>query len=670
MFGVSSPYGAGVGISKQLVIDPNIKDVLGKVEITKPEDIEKLPLRKLLTPSEAIVPLSLNHDDAPRLLMGQGQNAQTLPIAEGDPMNVTYGYDLMIPKLSADFVVRAKQDGVIYELDDHSIVVKYQDGTFEAYTSEVLERNSGKSFYINNDMIINEGIKKGVKFKKEDVLMYNRFFFKKKNGELIYVMGAMLNVAIMSGDALYEDSIAVAQSACKKTATRITKRYNVKLSSTHRVNSFVNVGDTVKSADTLLSYTKGTDNEYLNNFLSNMDDEDSISTMKKRNKVAGRVYDVKIYYTGDITTFSASILSMIKTIDARNSVIEKNINTYGTKLDKLIRTSSSKKVPPRSKVGGFKIGEDEVVIEFFVESTDYVSIGDKVSVFSALKGITSVVIPDKSMPVGLISGKRADLMMRAVSLGARKIHSIHIVGALNKVLNRLGLNMQNMLKAGKSLDSIFEYMYSILHIIEPNDYNVNLYKNKIKGMSNLTKIQFIETGFIRVFIDDMYKEPKLEDCLKACDMLNVPTMEKLTLPFLTEDDDENDDHVVTDKEMLFIEISVKRLYQIISKENSISSDITHRDKTNQVMGDSKSARISDVEVMAGLAQGVDLAVKEMMTVRADYTVAKDDFYNEIMDTGEVEDLPVSINHPENKQSLQTLYWMYYGMWIKTNLMEI
>ena len=138
--------------------------------------------------------------------------------------------------------------------------------------------------------------------------------------------------------------------------------------------------------------------------------------------------------------------------------------------------------------------------------------------------------------------------------------------------------------------------------------------------------------------------------------------------FEGEDEDFEGDHILTDKEMLHIPISVKRLYQVIEKENYISSDNTVRDKTNQVMGESKAAMVSDLEVIAGVMNGHEDILKEMFTVRADYTVSKDEFYNEIIEKGEVEDLPESINDIDNKQSIKVLFWHYYGMWLETNML--
>ena len=60
---------------------------------------------------------------------------------------------------------------------------------------------------------------------------------------------------------------------------------------------------------------------------------------------------------------STSINKVISDLDRRATIQEKNIHIYGSDLDKLIRTSVSKYVTSGSKVGGFKIGEDEVVFE-------------------------------------------------------------------------------------------------------------------------------------------------------------------------------------------------------------------------------------------------------------------------------------------------------------------
>ena len=211
----------------------------------------------------------------------------------------------------------------------------------------------------------------------------------------------------------------------------------------------------------------------------------------------------------------------------------------------------------------------------------------------------------------------------------------------------------------------------VLHamdVLDPSGWNTNYYKKKFADMSDAEFVSFCKTGIVRMYVEYDVNDPKIENGLELCKEYGCDPMEYVTLPFLYKDPDTGEE-LISDKKCLVLDIKVKRLHQIVTKENSSSSSISERDaKTNQATGDSKSAMISDTEVAMMVARGYKKTITEMMTVRADHTGSKEEFYTNIRQTGK-SNIPDSINKPENKTVIPMLHFHYIGAGLLTDLIE-
>ena len=115
------------------------------------------------------------------------------------------------------------------------------------------------------------------------------------------------------------------------------------------------------------------------------------------------------------------------------------------------------------------------------------------------------------------------------------------------------------------------------------------------------------------------------------------------------------------------DLHIKRLQQILSKKNTMSTNISQRNqKTNQVTGHDKSGRISDSENYALVAINADAALREYMGARADDNVKKQAMFKSIATYGtcSLEDLPDEI---ENKVALNLLDTYFLGAHIMSDL---
>lgn len=99
-------------------------------------------------------------------------------------------------------------------------------------------------------------------------------------------------------------------------------------------------------------------------------------------------------------------------------------------------------------------------------------------------------------------------------------------------------------------------------------------------------------------------------------------------------------------------LHIKRLQQVLSKKNSLSTDIGQRNSlTNQATGDSKVSRNSDSETYALTLQNADSMIMELNGPRADNMRAKNQMLNSISQKGFVSLEELESDRENNKTLL-------------------
>ncbi len=102
-------------------------------------------------------------------------------------------------------------------------------------------------------------------------------------------------------------------------------------------------------------------------------------------------------------------------------------------------------------------------------------------------------------------------------------------------------------------------------------------------------------------------------------------------------------------------------------ENRHAETTTMRDKSNQVVNQSKGAGVSDMEVAQLLAAGYDNTIKEFYTFRADNDIAKNEAYSNISRTGRT-NIPEAPE--EGKVALKYITACYVGMGIDPEFINL
>ena len=174
-----SVYSGGIGIVQRTPIDPNIISPRGYlVAPESDEDVDKLSAKQMLSPTELMTPGTTNKDDAQRVYMNMQQKGHMQGILHPTINNVSNGYDEMIGHAAPEFCHYMEKDGVVTDVNEDFVFVKYDDGTDDAFRLTNTERHSAKAKYIANDMTLMKNIRKGVKLKANDPIAYNHSCLK------------------------------------------------------------------------------------------------------------------------------------------------------------------------------------------------------------------------------------------------------------------------------------------------------------------------------------------------------------------------------------------------------------------------------------------------------------------------------------------------------------
>ena len=148
LLALSSPINANIGVTRQLTYDINILNTRGLIKVGNKKNIKDLNAANMLSPTELLLPFSSTHDDPPRIGMMSTQSKHVTPIEHTNKLLIGTGVEKTLPYiLSDDFIFKAKDDGVIKEINEESqlMFIEYKDKTRDMVDlSPQLVKNGGK----------------------------------------------------------------------------------------------------------------------------------------------------------------------------------------------------------------------------------------------------------------------------------------------------------------------------------------------------------------------------------------------------------------------------------------------------------------------------------------------------------------------------------------------
>lgn len=443
ILGMNTTASGEVGISRHLVLNPEINDSRGFITVPNETDNrDKYTGTELATPAELMQAFGPESCDIERLAMSISQSKHVVPVAHSVASPISYDMERVIPYISTDYAQTAKKDGKVVAIENDVMIIQYKDGTYDDVDlSERPAKNTDGGFYVMNQFIT--PLKVGQSVKSGQLVAYDPKYINGTMdafGDPVAVMGTMARVAVETNGGVYEDACYITDKLAHRMTTKITKQKRVILSRFANIKYMAKIGQTVQTNDPILTFDD-TEDEFSSQMLARMaeeagDDEEIMATNAPIvSKVTGVIRDIRIYYTIDPTLMTPSMQKILKEYNTAASKREKTISKYMNLYDAntLVKTSEQLQPDSTGKVKGVKIN-DGIMIDFYIEYEDVMSPGDKLSYFSALKGVVSNVIPDGYEPYTEGNPDRPiDAVVSAIGMYKRMCLDFFKVGALCKV---------------------------------------------------------------------------------------------------------------------------------------------------------------------------------------------------------------------------------------------
>lgn len=680
----SSPDGQ-VGVNRTLTLEPAVTNVRGFVEDKFEEGKEKeLKDVNLFSPCELSIPLGATIDDPTRLGHANKQSRHVIPVKDSSPVLISNGFEEVSRfHLSEDFVVNAEEDGEIVDYDEKSkiMIAKYKSGKCKAIDlSPTIVKNSGGGFFLSNVLVTN--LKVGDKFKKNDVLAYHKDFFKNDEfNDCRMVMGTLTKVAIMSTYNTYEDSTVITQSLSERCATEMCFQKQTVVGKNSNVFYMVHKGDEISVGDPLIKFDTSYEDNSVNELLANLSKDEKKDIMEEarnevKSKYSGVIEDIKIYSTVDLDDMSPSLRKIVsdyyKTINEKKSFLSKyddpNNKEKTVKCGMMITEATHKVNPNKFGVIKGEHVEDSVLIEFYIKHSEPLEIGSKIANFTALKNTVGEIIPKGYEP---FSSYRPDeevsTFIASNSILNRMTPSILLTALGNKCIIELKRHLKDLNMDRAKMEKM---IYDFFSAIDKSGTNTKKYKALFEPMSDAKFKKwfsdFFKDDYAYLVLDivDYEHSVSLKDIEAGAKVLNVPLWEYVTLPHLTMD---KEHAIVTKVPVPVGYINEKRTQQTVMKKNGISTDIAQRSAlTNQVTGNDKNGRESDVENTMLTVLGLKNTLKELNGPRADDTVMKQQMLRDIALNGYTR-LSDMTDNVENKTTLNTVDTYLRGMTLESDL---
>lgn len=375
---MSTSPDANVGVVRQLTTEPNVIGPRGYIDVNA-EDFSGLKDVNLFSPAELLSPLGASRDDTIRTAMATKQSKHIIPIRKSSPVLVSNGSEQVIHyHLSDDFSVVAKHDGEVVEIDEKKgiIIIGYYDKkaggkksitSYQAITtSPKVVKNGAGGFYLS--IQLESQLKLGQKFKKNDVLAYDKkFFTNSKIDGVRFNIGSIQKVACMSSYSTYEDSTFITKKLNEDMAAEIVMEKSVTLGKNANVDFIVNVGDEIKVGDELMRFEMSFEDNSINKFLDSIgtdlqEDIRSLGRTPIKSKYSGVIEDIKIYSTVDLEELSPSLQKLVSKYYAGINEKKDLLNKYDKsdasyKMGVLLNEPTGKVDSRDGKVKGNDVGE-------------------------------------------------------------------------------------------------------------------------------------------------------------------------------------------------------------------------------------------------------------------------------------------------------------------------
>lgn len=404
-----------VGVSAYLTANPTITNIRGNVGNF---DIKEKGWGSVLSTSGLLTPFALT-DDVKRLNFASIMNSHVIPIKNMRAPYVRTGYEAIVPIRANDkFVISAEDDGVVLDVTENSIKVKYKNNKEVTYPMRNwTSKEESNTTYTH---VMKTNMYKGNKFIKDDALVYDSLFFEIdifNRNRVIYKQGDIITVALTEDTVTLEDSAAISRRMTQHLATVVTKTKSVVVDKSDNILNPKKVGDKVNPNDTLFSIT--------DELIANQDLDartlsiiQELKTSSPKSKLKGTISRIEVRYNCELNEMSESLKKLAIASDKE------------FKLD----TGFTGKVNSSYSISGVPLKTDEVEIKIYITVDEGMGMGDKAIFGNQLKFTVGEVF---DYDIHGEDGIEVDALFSSRSVAARIVNSPALIGTTSMLLDKV-----------------------------------------------------------------------------------------------------------------------------------------------------------------------------------------------------------------------------------------
>jgi len=370
-----------VGVNGSMSSNPNISGVRGIPVI----DNRKFDPANMVSVTSLLHPFTHN-DDSKRANFSNIQASHVVAASNYQLPVVRSGYETVIAKRTGSmFSSRADKPGRVIEVTEDRIVVQYED---KSTKSVHLGRYYGKaegSVY-PHDIVTN--LKVGEKVDKDDVIAYNKGFFKPdrfNKKDIVLATSFTARVVFIDSKDTHEDSCVISRKLADETITESVKVKSVTVDFTQGLQDIVRIGQAVTAKDHVFIIE---DETTANTGTFN---EAALATLRRsarqapRAGVKGRVDRIEVFYNGEKSEMSPTLRALADRSDRATSERCRNEG----------RPVVNGRVTEEYRVDGVPLGPDKAEIRVYIIKEDRALAGHKLVFGSQLKSVISEEMVDK-----------------------------------------------------------------------------------------------------------------------------------------------------------------------------------------------------------------------------------------------------------------------------------
>lgn len=401
-----------VALNISLTPYAKIKNVRGLVDMNNQEVLDNKS--KVYSTSVLLAPMS-EYDDPKRINFVSIQNSHTI-FSQGyrQPILRT-GYEYMMPyKVGKLYCSLAADDGVVVEKSEKLLTVKYKSGKTESLPLGNKYGRMEGSVYphsLVSDLTV------GVKFKKDQYLVYNENFFEKdwlNPDQLVMKFGRNVSVALTMNEEVFEDSSAISADLSKDMSTTIVKEKTFVLEFNKNIVNVVPEGTAV-DPNTILFTVLDENTDYSNLSESTIEMLQSLAALSPKAKLNGTVDRYEVKYNGETADMSPTIKKLVLRLD-RQAYDESKNTEYEV---------SNNKVSSEYRSEGKNLNIDTLELKVFIKVNINQAVGDKGVFANQMKSVISDVF---NSTIVTESGQKVDAMFSYRGILNRIVNSPILMG--------------------------------------------------------------------------------------------------------------------------------------------------------------------------------------------------------------------------------------------------